>query len=302
MDTVDERLHALERRCEHARRANRILILAVIATACLAGAQGNTPVVSKAEVPQQPLPSRDGSPAETRRQDGRRKITVHELVLVDDLGRPRARFAADGNDAAIHMFDEAGRKRLELGLAAGASGLRLFDSAESRIVSLQLPRGADAAHLEITSPEGTSRINTGGISVHDAAGRGRVHLALVNGTFPVLGLSSAGQNGPPSVELTATEGSRSLKLHDEAGHPTFSLHAADDGKTSLNMRHSDHERSLQISTGPNEVDGPAIAFFAPANDDGTGGLLPHLRLGLDNDRRPYIRIDDRDGRPVFTAP
>jgi hypothetical protein len=169
-------------------------------------------------------------------------------------------------------------------------------------VSLQLPHNIDPAHLEIKSPQGSSWTKADGFSVRDAADHGRLHLSLLNGNFPTLGISQSGQNGPPSIEMTASEGSRSLKLHDDDGFPLFSVFATDDGRTFLNMGHRDHERLLQISTGPKDVDGPAIAFFASAKEDGTGGLLPKLQLGLGNDLQPYIRIVDGDGRPLFSAP
>ena len=302
MGTIHERLNALERRFERSRRANRILVLAVFATACLAGAQGSSPTASKSGGPKGAPPSRDESRAGRPAEDTRRAIETHKLVLVDELGRPRATMKATGAGTTLTMLDEAGHKRLELSQVGAASGLRFFNSDESPVLSLQLPSDVEPACLEIVSTEGMARIKADGLHISDAAEHGRVYLSLLNGNFPVLGLSSAGQNGPPSVELAAPEGSRSLKLHDETGHPTFSLFAAEDGRTFLGMSHPSHERSLQIKSGPATVDGPAIEFFAPANDDGTGRLLPHLRLGLDNDRRPYIRIDDRDARPVFTAP
>jgi hypothetical protein len=57
-----------------------------------------------------------------------------------------------------------------------------------------------------------------------------------------------------------------------------------------------------MSIGSNDVDGPAIAFVAPQNDDGSGGVLPFLRLGLLKDRKPYVRIVDKNGQTQFLAP
>jgi hypothetical protein len=91
-------------------------------------------------------------------------------------------------------------------------------------------------------------------------------------------------------------------MHDAGGYPLFSVSAAKNGTTCLNMDHPDHERSLQISAGAKESDGPVIAFFAPAKKDGTGGLLPALQFGLRMDRQPYIRIVNSDGSSLFTAP
>jgi hypothetical protein len=304
MDTMEQRLQVLEREFQRSRRVHRILILAVVAIACIAGAEDNTPDASKPTTPKQ-APSSDDSPANVGRPLGRdclRTVEASQFVLLDRLGRSRARMLVTDDGPAISMFDEDGQKRLELSHTRIASGLRLFDSNESPVVSLQLPHNVDPAHLEIRSPGGRSLTKADGFSVHDAANHGRLHLALVNGNFPVLGIRQSGQNGPPSIEMTASEGSRSLKLHDDDGFPMFSLFAADDGRTSLDMRHPDHERSLQICTGPKDLDGPVIAFFAPAKEDGTGGLLPHLQLGFDNDRQPYIRVVDSDGRTSFAAP
>lgn len=159
-------------------------------------------------------------------------------------------------------------------------------------------KGADA-RLEIRSSQGNSSTNASGVSITDREENQRLLLALINGNFPVLGIHQSGQNGPASVELTAgDDGSRHLKIHDEGGAPLLTVSAARDTATTLNMRHPDHERSLQISTG----ESPQIAFFAPANQDGTGGLLPLLQLGLREDRQPFIRIADSDGSPLFTAP
>jgi hypothetical protein len=43
-------------------------------------------------------------------------------------------------------------------------------------------------------------------------------------------------------------------------------------------------------------------FIAPANNDSSGGLLPRLRLGLDENAQPHIRIVDSLGQPEFVAP
>jgi hypothetical protein len=125
---------------------------------------------------------------------------------------------------------------------------------------------------------------------------------LINGNFPVLGISQKGQNGPSSIELTASQDSRSLKLHDDKGHPLFSLFAADDGKTSLSIRSPDHERSLDVTSGPKDFDGPAITFSAPAKAAGSGGVLPRLQFGLHKDRQPYIRVVGSNGETQFVAP
>ena len=204
---------------------------------------------------------------------------------------------------AISLFDESGRKRLELSHAAAASGLRLLDTHETPIASLQASHDAANVRLEIRSPQGASLTKADGFSVEDSAGNRRLQLTLVNGNFPLFGVSQSDQQGPPSVEIAAgDDGSRSVKLHDQEGHPLFSVSATENGRTFLNMRHPAHERSLQISAGPLDLDGPRIAFFAPAREDGSGGLLPPLQLGLQKGRQPYIRMADHSGQSLFTAP
>ena len=151
-----------------------------------------------------------------------------------------------------------------------------FSSNESPVASLQVLHDVARAHLEIRSPQGRSLTRAEGFTVQDGADNGRLQLALVNGNFPVLGISQSGQSGPHSVEITASDdGARGLKMHDQDGHPLFSVSAANNGRTYLNIRHPDHERSLQISAGPKDADGPLIELFAPAKQDGTG-VLRHL--------------------------
>ena len=303
MDTIEQRLQDLERECQRSRRVNRSLIFLVVTVGCIAGAQGRMPQASKPT--QKKAPSTDARRPDDRASLGRdrlRTVEADQFVLLDRLGRSRVRMAITDDGPVISMFDEKGRNRLELGHTSVSSGLRLLDSNESPVVSLQLPQDVGRAHLEIRSPQGSSLTKAGGFSVRDAADHGRLRLALLNGNFPVLGISQSGQSGPPSIEMTASDESRSLKIHDDDGHPLFSVFAADNGKTSVNMGHPDHERSLQISTGPKDVDGPEIAFFAPAKKDGTGGQLPLLQFGLHNDRQPYVRIVDIDERTRFAAP
>lgn len=300
MDALEQRLQVLERDFQRSRRNNRILIITVIAITCIAAApQG-------ASKPKQPkrLPSSDESPPDAGRPIGRdrlRTVEADQFVLLDRQGRSRATLLVTDDGPAIRMFDEVGKKRLELSHSRIASGLCLFDSNESPVVSLQLPSNVDPAHLEIRSPQGSSLMRADGFSVRDAANHGRLNLALLNGNYPTLGISQMGQNGPPSIEMTVGDGARHFKFHDIDGQPLFSV-SSDEGRTYLNMRHPDHERSLQISVGPKDVDGPLIAFFAQEREGGAGGLLPYLQLGFDHGHKPYVRIVDSDGREKFTAP
>jgi hypothetical protein len=300
MNAFEQRLQVLEHELQRSRRVNQIFILAAALIVCIAGAQGDTPEQSKS---QKPVASTDASPRDVGRLHGTDRfgcIEANRFVLVDQLGRSRAKMLVTDNGPEISMFDEEGHKRLELSQTGSASGLRMFDSNESAVVSLQLPTQTDSAYLEFGSAQGRSLITSDGFSVHDAS-QVRLNLSLLNGNFPVLAMSQRGQDGPPSIELTCSDEARMLKIHDEDGNPLFSVAADHGGGTTLEMRHPRQQRSLQISARPQEP-GPVVAFFAPARDDGSGGLLPRLQIGFGNDCQPEIRLTDSDGRIRFVAP
>lgn len=304
MGALDQRVQRLEREFQRSRRIHRILIGALVIVAGVAGIRAPAPDAAAPTVPQQ-SPSSDDPPTrveQPRKSERWRTVEADQFVLLDREGRSRAKMIVTDDGPQLCMFDEEGQKRLELRQTHSGSGLRLFDAEETPVVALQLPQDADRAHLKIKNPQGSSLTRASGYSVRDAAEHGRLHLSLLNGNYATLGLSQEGQVGPSTIEMTATEGSRSLKLHNDQGNLLFSLFAADEGKTTLSMRHPEHERSLQISTGATDRDGPGIAFFAPAREDGTGGLLPFLQLGFDSERQPIVRIVDGDGRPQFAAP
>ena len=299
MTTTEHRLQVLERDFQRSRRANRLLIC-LLGLAFMAGARGKTQQSAKPPTPKAVPPADARGPAE--RRDRLRTVEAEQFVLRDEGGRMRMKIDMTNGGPAISLFDENGGKRVELAHTDASSGVHLLDSDETPVVTLELPRDVGRGRLEIRNSHGSSMVRADGFSVLDTENNGRVHLALLNGNFPTLGISQGGQTGPPSIEMTASGGSRSVKIHDDDGRTLFSVFAADDGKTSVNMRHPDHARSLQISTGPNREDGPAIGFFGPAQKHGSGGMLPFLRLGLHDDQRPYIRIVDENGRTRFTVP
>lgn len=295
MSTVDQRLLVLERELQRSRRVNRWLALGLVTIACFAGAIGNTPAA-----PAPPTQSKNSSPPKEsvpgervpEGKDRMRTVEAHEFVLLDPLGRSRARMVSTADGPALTMFDEVGQKRLELSCTGGAAGLRIFDSEESAVVSLQLPKNSQRAQLEIHSPQGTSLFRASGVAISDSAENQRMEMVLINGNSPVIGINSAERSDIPSVEIS----SGGLKLYDDRGSPTFSVFTSEKGSTFVNLRHPAHERTLQISTGSKDHEGPEIAFFAPANKDGTGGLLPYLQLGLDGEHEPYVHHSDRDGK------
>ncbi|MGN6546667.1 MAG: hypothetical protein ACTHK7_16550 [Aureliella sp.] len=298
MENIEQRLEALERRCRRAQWSNRVLAFALAVVVCAAGAQLSAPQTPKTSPPadgQQRKQSREG-------KEGLQTVEAERIVLRDAAGQPRLTMTVTEDGPAISMFDELGFKKLELSQSAERSGIRLFDSHKTQLASLEV-QDRDRPELVLNDADGRALIHASGFEVRDREDRSRALLALINGNFPVLGLNKIDQKGPPSVELTAGDnGMHAFKIHDAAGRPLFVVSATKGGVTHLHMRHPDHERLLQISAGPKNEDGPQVAFFDSANPDGTGGQLARLRLGLQRDGEPYIRIIDRDGNAIFTAP
>ena len=264
MDTVEQRLQVLERDLQRSRRTSRVLLLTLVALSCIAATQGETPQMRKLITPGQALSKDANLPLEENatKQDRLRTVEADQFVLLDRLGRARLNMVVNEDGPAISMFDKQGRKRLELGHSDMSSGLRLLDAGESPVVSLKVPDNVGHGQLAIVGSQGSSVMNADGLRIRDADNQPRLHLALLNGKFPVLGISQSDQSGPSSIELTAGDGGRALKIHDKEGYPLYSVFAADNGNTSVRMGHPDHERSLQISTGPQ------------------GGLLKMLSSGL----------------------
>lgn len=298
MGNIEQRLEALERRCQRAQWSNRVLAFALALVICAAGAQ-----LSTSQTPKTNPPADDQQRKQNREdEEALRTVEAERIVLRDASGQPRLTMTVTEDGSAISMFDKLGFKRLELNQSDERSGIRLFDAYETQLASLEV-QDLDRPKLELNGADGRALIQASGFEVRDREDRSRALLALINGHFPVLSLSKINQKGPPSVELTAGDnGLHGFRIHDPAGRPLFVVSAAKDGVTHLHMRHPDHDRLLQISAGPKKEDGPQIAFFDSANPDGTGGQLARLRLGLQRDGEPYIRIIDRDGNAVFTAP
>ena len=205
MDTIEQRLQVLERDVQRSRRSSRTLLLIFVAFSCIAAAQGVTPQGSKSTTREQTPPMDASRPPEgnSARQDRLRTVEADQFVLLDRLGRSRLTMVVTDGGPAISMFDEKGQKRLELVQSDVSSGLRLSDSSESPVVSLEVPHDVSQAQLTIASPRGSSLTNADGFRVRDASNQGRLLLALLNGNFPVLGISQSGQNGPSSIEMTA---------------------------------------------------------------------------------------------------
>ncbi len=302
MDTIEQRLSRLEVSLQRSRRMNRMLVFAVVALAGVASSQVTTSQTSDAKQGRTALDKvgRQGDVASLQKGDAR-TIEADQLVLLDSAGRSRVRIGVADDGPAISMFDETGQKCLELGCTTVATGLRLSNPQQSSIASLQLPSGG-GAQLQIQESKGSSLVNADGFRVRDSSKQSRLQLALLNGNFPMLGISQSGQDGPPSIEVNAGEGTRSMKIHDERGQPLFSVIADNERGTSLTLRHPNEEKSLELSMGSKQAGGPRINLFAPAKQDGSGGVVPLLQFGLRDDNQGYLRIIDGDGRPRFAVP
>lgn len=305
MDDIRERLERLEAALEKSRRHNRLFVLAVFAFACMAGAQKQGAIAPPPNAGQKALPQ-DGSgePTEPAAVPPLTSVSAHEFVLVDRNGHSLAKLSSTDGRTEFCMLDAEGRKRLELSQSSSASGVSLYDDAGAAVVSLSLPAEpnvSNPARLEIKEDRGRSQFQANGISIFDSADRGRLFLSLINEGFAALGISSSNQDGPPSIEFVATEGSRGVKVHNQSGFPTFTLHADEDDSTTLMLRHPGHEKSLQFDVGSQDQDNPSITFFGPASPGPLdGGLLPWLKLGLQSNGQPSIRMVDSSGTPVFS--
>lgn len=269
MPSIEERLVALERRCRRATQANVALVVLVAVGLGMAAAAGQPqgPGASRSQRQQTPQaveePTR-GKPARGRNHGG----------------EPGRAPEADGVVEAERFVlrDAAGEVRAELAIEGNGPVLTLHGDA------------------------GCTRVSPSGIAVVDRDDAQRLVMALINGNFPLIGVSSPDQQGPPSVEITAADdGSRKLALHDTAGRPLVSITAGTQG-AALALRHTQKERTLQITGGTPASEGPAVDVIAPAEPDGTGGTLPRLRLGLRREGEPFLQMNDAAGRPQFTAP
>lgn len=297
MNTMEQRLQLLESRVRQSQRTNRTLLFAIILIVGVAGARAQVPQATQRVSPPaqaEPQHHADNAP----RQDG--TIRAHRIVLVDKAGTKRVELNATEPSIFLRMMDEQGATRVALEQSATAASLVIKGADGNEAVSISVPPRQGEPAVTLAGPTGSTRLSAAGVAVRDLDERNRLSFSLINGNFASLGISQAGQQGPPSIELTATDRSRSFKIHDDAGRPLVTMFASEDGSTSVSWRHPSHDRVMQISSGASG--GPTIGFFASANEDGSGGRLPFLQLGLDGDREPFVRMLDEAGKSRFAAP
>jgi hypothetical protein len=298
MMTVEQRLQTLERDYQRLRMLNWLLALTALTVVCAAAA----PVASEQRQGDQSAaaPGRQAVPSAVDNSLDHRPLTVEteQLSLRDQQGRPRLRLAITEAGAAISMLDPEGHPRVIL----DHTGLRLLDSHGTSTGSLHMPAGTEQAQLELRSSQGSSLAQPAGFFIRDAAEQNSVYLALINGNFPVCGISGHASNGPPTVEITASGGEGRIKLHDQQGRPVFWVATRAQGTAELTLSQATGRQSLNLSAGTPDGAGPAITFVGPAEPDGSAGLLPRMVLGIDPVDNPFIRISDAAGRSRFTVP
>lgn len=327
MQSIERRIQILEKDLRRTKLFNRVLAFAAIAMLAIGISRAEDVPVTAAE-PQVNSSKRDlnepdlnqkgsaksgtaepSSVVPVRRSGSERLHTIEaeQIVLVDRFGKQRITLDANeldsGHGPGIRFFDQQGHKRVELSQAPANSGLLLFAANDRVVARLQATNDGDGASFEVSNSKGRAETKPQGFIVRDRHRQVRSQLSLVNGNFPLIGLSQRDQNGPTSVEITASDsGQRAIKIHNAQGQPLASIVGTKSGESFLNMGNPSDDRDLRISTGSRQADGPVVAFFATANRDGSGGHLPWLKFGMRRDHEPFIRILDGDGKPRFTAP
>lgn len=269
MTTIEQRLVTLERRCRRMSQANGALVVLVVVVIGMAGAAGQLQGPGDSPSLRQHMPQ--AAQATTRGNADQRGKQGDGPSPPNDAARvvEAERFA---------LRDAAGDVRATLAIEGGGPVLTLLGDT------------------------GRTMVSPSGIAVSDRDDTQRLVVTLINGNFPLIGVSSPDQQGPPSVEITAgDDGSRKLALHATDGRPLVSMTGGPQG-AALTLRHTEHERTLQLTGGTPDSEGPVLELMAPAEPDGTGGVLPRLRTGLRRGGEPYLYLNDASGRPQFVAP
>lgn len=310
MASIHEQLDLLERRCRRTERAAVMAVSLMIGLVCVAATWARpdgTLTESVSETQQQrpkTPPNSHGMEAEpaTPRQDDARVVEAERFVLRDASDRVRATLAIENGGAVLAMFDEEGSRRIECAQVDLRAEVALLATDGTRTVAIHTDTGHGTGQVDVFGNHSRMTATSAGVSINDAHDDQRLLMKLINGNHAVLGVSGRGQQGPPSVEITAgDDGSRKLAIHAADGGPMASLVSGRAG-SMLELRHPGDQRSLQIRGGADDGDGPTIVWIAPADPDGEGGDLPRLSMGLRLDGEPYLQINDPQGRAVFTAP
>jgi hypothetical protein len=239
-----------------------------------------------------------------KRLELRIRDEIPAIALMDEKEEELATVQVVGDEASLLMGSRQGDRECPVALYSGQRkpGLYLRDNLGSPVASLTNERVGEA-QLRLESAKGGTSLRADGVVVQDVKGHDRAMLALTNGNRPVIGLSALNQQGTPSMEMTVgDDGSRQFSMQNHSGFQLFFLGVYDKDRMMLGMRHPDAEGTLQISLGPKDEGGPTISCIAPATPGRRGTVLPKLELGLNRDCEPYLRMSDREGAAVFSAP
>lgn len=302
MRTMVERVEKLERDCRRLRAANWCLLAAGVGLMCIAAVPAGPlqqPEPAAVSTGDKRAASADGPGAPERQEV---TLEVQQLVVTDAQRRPRIQMSVVDDGPTIRLLDSAGKPQVILGQTSSWAGLQLADNQGELIGSLAVMPGSRQAQLELRGGHGSSQVQPDGFFVRDVAGHNGAYLAILNGNFPVCGVTSPGGQGPPSVEITSSGGTGRIKIHDDHGRPLFTVGTTQQRSAELTLAQAASERSINITGGTVESGGPVVTFLGPAQSDGSGGILPRLTLGITPDSAPFIRISDADGKSTYTAP
>lgn len=300
MVSVEQRLVDLEGRYRRLARWNTALLLGLVVAASLAAA---APQASPQQTRQQSPSNKSGSqPGRPQPPAAGRVVEAEAFVLRDAAQRIRGRMGVVGEQAVFTLYDEHGLARLTLAQQDDGAEVRLVAAGDGCGVRLRADALAEGSRVEVMGDRGRSTTAASGVSVCDADGGQRLVMKLINGNFPLLGVSQQGQVGPPSVEITAgDEGTRKIALHTPTGEPLIAI-TSSGREGTLALRQLGSEQTLQVHSGSTPGEGPGIVILAPERANGGGGVLPRLLLGLRREGEPFLQLNGADGRPVAMLP
>lgn len=309
--SVEQRLGLLEDRYRRLARRNTALVLGVVALASLAATSPPSSQQAPSPSQQSPRQASQQSPSPGKKGAGDdagpmpeqkgRVLEAEAFLLRDSQQRVRGRLAMEGDRAVLALYNADGTARLTLTQLEDGAEVALLASAEGQGVRLRADGNPEGSRVEVAGKAATTATTASGVSIVDADDGQRLVMKLINGNFPLLGVSQHGQAGPPSVEITAgDDGSRKIALHTATGEAVIAMTSSDQ-QGALALRQPGREHTLQLQSGNEAAGGPSIVCLAPEGQDG-GGVLPRLSLGLRREGEPFLQLNDATGRPQAVLP
>lgn len=301
MESLEQRLVDLEHRCRRLARWHTAILLALVVAASLAAAAPQQSLQQHQQTPQQAAPNKAAAKPGCQPAEVGRVVEAEAFVLRDAQQRIRGRLGMVAEKATLTLYDEDGSARLTLTQLEGGAEVMLAAADGEHGVCLRADSRAEGSRIEVSGDAGRTTTAASGVSIVDADNGQRLVMKLINGNFPLLGVSQQGQADPPSVEITAgDDGSRKIALHTSTGEPVIAMTSRDQRGT-LALRQPGREHSLQLHSGSEAGGGPSIVCLAPVEKDG-GGVLPRLSLGLRREGEPFLQLSDANGRPQAVLP